>query len=70
MSLIPSSQLQIKLAIKAFIDSILNGNTILPDNLDLVDEDTTISFPNTLIYGGKIVPISYDKNSNTISIRS
>lgn len=56
------------LAINNFRAKLVSQEITLPDNLEIVTDDTPIIFPNAITFGNKIVPISYDADTNTISL--
>lgn len=55
--------------IQDFIEKIQNGEIILPDGLEAVDENTSITWPTSIIYQQKVIPINYDKDTNTITLQ-
>lgn len=60
--------LDMQRAIAAFRSAISAGEITLPGNLDPVFETTEAFWPTALIIDQKVVPISYDVGTNTISL--
>lgn len=58
----------IQLAMAKFKQSIDMGQVLIPQNLPIADEDSVALFPDSLIINQMIVPIIYDKDTNTISL--